>query len=185
MSSRKRVAAIAVTICAGVSFGVAVGDEASGMGNVHNDACLFDAQGGDVDTQVAWDSTGVGVISACPDPDGDGPKTAMNSADRTRCVQSGFETGGANGPAGDGEYHIRLVSASAGSQDVTFCADPEGDGCANATSTDAINITWTDGPPVMMPATGPDDRTVGFGIAAVALVGAGAGALVLARRRAA
>ncbi len=120
-----------------------VGDESTGAGNVHNDACLFDAAGGDVDAQVAWDSSGVGVISACPDPDGDGPKTATNSADRTRCVQSGFEEGGTNGPAGDGEYHIRVVSATEGDQTVTFCADPEGDGCANATATDTIAVTWT------------------------------------------
>jgi len=230
MSNRKRLAAIAATMCAGVTFGIvgstdvgaqeddpnpasyinpdtgmptmnpdvdpgsecetpdqsdtqAFGDEMSGMGNVHNDACLFDAQGGDVDAQVAFESTGAGVIFGCPDPDGDGPKTAMNSADRTRCVQSGFETGGANGDAGDGEYHIRLVSATAGTQDVTFCADPEGDGCANATSTDAISITWTQGAPMMMPATGPNERSVTLAIAAIAFLGAGAGALVLARRR--
>ncbi|MGH9270996.1 MAG: hypothetical protein ACRDZ2_06965 [Ilumatobacteraceae bacterium] len=161
----------------------ALGDESTGAGNVHNDACLFDAQGADVDAQVAFESTGVGVISACPDPDGDGAKTATNSADRTRCVQTGFETGGSNGPAGDGEYHIRLVSGTAGTQTVTFCADPEGDGCANASSTDEISITWTDAPPVTMPPTGLDATSVGTGVAAIALVGIGGAFLVLARRR--
>lgn len=123
-----------------------VGDEATGAGNVHNDACLFDAQGMDVDAQVAFESSGVGVISACPDPDGAGPKTATLSPDRQRCVQSGFETGGANGAAGDGEYHARLVSATAGTQTVDFCADPEGDGCADAAATDTIVITWVAAP---------------------------------------
>lgn len=119
-----------------------VGDEATGAGNVHNDACLFDAQGMDVDAQVAFESSGVGVISACPDPDGAGPKTATLSADRQLCVLSGFEMGGANGAAGDGEYHARLVSATAGTQTVDFCADPEGNGCADAAATDTIVITW-------------------------------------------
>lgn len=58
-------------------------------------------------------------------------------------MQSGFEEGGTNGPAGDGEYHIRVVSATEGDQTVTFCADPEGDGCADATATDSIAVTWT------------------------------------------
>ncbi len=155
-----------------------VGDEATGAGNVHNDACLFDAQGGDVDLQVAFESDGVGVISGCPDPDGDGPKTATNSADKTLCVQTGFETGGANGPAGDGEYHIRLVSGTAGLQTVTFCADPEGDGCANAASTDEISVTWT-----ALAATGVDGRSVGIGAAAAAFLATGLGLLVLGRRR--
>ncbi|MEO6654025.1 MAG: LPXTG cell wall anchor domain-containing protein [Ilumatobacteraceae bacterium] len=119
-----------------------VGNEATGAGNVHNDACLLDGLGANVDAQVAFQSAGVGVISACPDPDGAGPKTATNSTDRKLCVQSGFETGGANGTAGDGEYHIRLVSATPGTQTVTFCADPEGDGCANATTTSTITVTW-------------------------------------------
>jgi LPXTG-motif cell wall-anchored protein len=138
-----------------------VGEEATGAGNVHNDACLLDAQGANVDAQVAFQSVGVGVISGCPDPDGAGPKTATNSAARTLCVQSGFETGGANGAAGDGEYHIRLVSATPGTQTVTFCADPEGDGCANATATSVITVTWvaaavattTTAPPTTAPPT--------------------------------
>lgn len=157
----------------------AVGDEAAGTGNVHNDACLFDARGGDVDAQVAFESDGVGIIFGCPDPDGDGPKTATNSADKTRCVQSGFEVGGANGAAGDGEYHIRLVSDTAGTQTVTFCADPEGDGCANATSTDEITVTWTD----LMPPTGLDDASLVISAVAVACFGTGLGFLLLARRR--
>ena len=133
-----------------------VGDEATGAGNVHNDACLLDALGANVDAQVAFQSTGVGVISACPDPDGAGPKTATNSAGRTLCVQSGFETGGANGAVGDGEYHIRLVSATPGTQTVAFCADPEGDGCANAAATSAITVTWVAPPPRPVSYVNPD-----------------------------
>lgn len=161
----------------------AVGDETSGAGNVHNDACLFDAAGADVDEQVAFESDGVGVIFACPDPDGDGPKTATNSGDRTLCVLSGFETGGDNGAAGDGEYHARLVSATSGNQTVTFCADPEGDGCANATATDVISIDWVDGPPATMPATGLDSRSVGVGLVALACLAGGLAFLLLGRRR--
>lgn len=160
----------------------AAGDEASGAGNVHNDACLFDAQGGDVDAQVAFQSDGVGVITACPDPDGGGPKTATNSPDRTLCVLSGFEEGGANGAAGDGEYHARITSASAGTQTVTFCADPEGDGCANAGATDAITVNWTNGPPATMPATGLSDSSLGLSAIAASCIVAGA-ALVLVKRR--
>ncbi len=120
-----------------------VGEESSGSGNLHNDACLFDASGNDMDAQVAFESSGAGLIFGCPDPDGDGPKTANNTKNRTLCVLSGFESGGANGAAGDGEYHARMVSGSAGIQTVTFCADPEGDGCGNSTARSSINITWT------------------------------------------
>lgn len=121
-----------------------VGDETSGAGNVHNDACLLDASGGNVDAQATFEVSGVGVISACPDPDGpDQPKTATRSADKKRCTVSGFEVGGTNGATGDGEYHARVVSASAGVQTVAFCADPEGDGCANAAARDEIVVTWT------------------------------------------
>ena len=128
-----------------------MGDEATGAGNVHNDACLFDDQGIDVDAQVAFEASGVGVISACPDPDGAGPKTAALSPDRQLCVQSGFETGGTNGAAGDGEYHARLVSATDGTQTVVFCADPEANGCADAATTDTIVVTWVQPDPVVDP----------------------------------
>ncbi len=183
-----------------------VGDEATGAGNVHNDACLFDAQGNDVDTQVAFQSAGVGVISGCPDPDSaPGGKTATNSTDRKLCVQSGFETGGANGAAGDGEYHVRLVSATPGTQTVTFCADPEGDGCANATATSTITVTWVAAtvvpttttvvpttttppvtspplpPPVTLPATGAS--TTSQSLVGLALILAGGSLLVVRRRR--
>jgi hypothetical protein len=123
--------------------GQTVGTESSGAGNVHNDACLLDASGNNVDAQVAFESSGAGLIFGCPDPDGDGPKTASNTKNRTLCVLSGFEAGGANGAAGDGEYHARLVSGTPGVQTVTFCADPEGDGCSNAAARSSITITWS------------------------------------------
>lgn len=118
--------------------------------NVHNDACLFDASGARVDTQATFESSGVGTITACPDPDGmDDPanmvddKTAMLSdangdGGNDRCVLSGYEDANT-------EYHTRLISTTAGTQTVTFCADPEGNGCADAAATNIITINWTDG----------------------------------------
>ncbi|MBA2263858.1 MAG: CHRD domain-containing protein, partial [Chloroflexi bacterium] len=105
--------------------------------NVHNDACLFDALGFDVDAQVSFDSSGVGVISGCPDPDGAGPKTATNSG--TRCTLSGYQETGA---MGDFEYLARLNSQVPGTQTVVFCLDPEGNGCADATIKSSITIVW-------------------------------------------
>ena len=107
--------------------------------NVHNDACLFDALGFEVDAQVSFQSSGVGVISGCPDPDGDGPKTATLSGDGLTCTLSGYQE---TGMAGDFEYHARLNSEVAGTQTVVFCEDPEGIGCDEATVSDTITITW-------------------------------------------
>lgn len=113
--------------------------------NVHNDACLFDDLGLDVDAQVSFDSSGVGVVSACPDPDGAGPKTATN--DGTTCTLSGYQE---TGMAGDFEYHARLNSEVAGTQTVVFCADPEGNGCDDATISDTITIDWVETGMVMI-----------------------------------
>lgn len=108
--------------------------------NVHIDACLSSQGGGlgnRLDAQVTWESSGVGTISACPDPDLTGPKTAVNSG--TRCTQSGFQTRGIDG---DREYHIRVNNtASVGTQTVRFCFDPEGDGCGNAPAS-VVNVRW-------------------------------------------
>lgn len=116
--------------------------------NVHNDACLFDAGGARVDTQATFESSGVGTILACPDPDGmdlpgmeaDDKTATLSDSDgdggNDRCVLSGFEDANT-------EYHTRLVSDTAGTQTVNFCEDPEGDGCANAPSVDTITINWT------------------------------------------
>jgi hypothetical protein len=109
-----------------------LGDEASGKGNVHVDACLFDGTTR-VDTQAAFTVSGVGTIAGCPDPDKEGPQTSTKTG--STCVLSSFE-------AENSEYHVRVVSATAGQQTVAFCADPEGDGCANAASTSTVRITW-------------------------------------------
>lgn len=110
----------------------------STVNNVHNDACLFDAQGLDVDAQVSFESSGVGVISACPDPDGaGGPKMATNTG--TRCTLTGYQETGA---MGDFEYHARLNSQEPGTQTVVFCLDPNGNGCSDATISDSITIVW-------------------------------------------
>ena len=111
---------------------MALGDEATGKGNVHVDACLF-AGSDRVDTKAAFETTGVGVVAACPDSDKEGPKTSTKSP--SQCLQDGFE-------AANSEYHVRVVSATAGLQTVRFCADPEGNGCADATDVSTVRITW-------------------------------------------
>jgi hypothetical protein len=111
---------------------MALGDESTGKGNVHVDACLFEGSTR-VDTKAAFEVTGVGTVAACPDADKEGPKTATKSADS--CLQDGFE-------AANEEYHVRVVSATAGVQTVRFCADPEGNGCGDAESTSTVRITW-------------------------------------------
>ena len=111
--------------------------------NVHTDGCIFDDGGARIDVQAAFEVSGVGTIFACPDPDGmDEPgmevddKTATLSNGDTLCVLSGYED------AND-EYHVRTVSDVAGTQTVTMCADPEGNGCADADFTSVTTVTWT------------------------------------------
>lgn len=120
--------------------------------NVHIDACLFGADGEtELDGQATFESSGVGFISACPDPDTDmdgtnGPKTATASDTNgdtlnDRCVQSGYEEKDA--VAGDREFHARFNSDSeTGVQTVVFCYDVNGNGCADETLTETITITW-------------------------------------------
>jgi hypothetical protein len=162
---------------------MALGDEVSGMGNVHIDACLFS---GDqrVDTKATFEVSGVGVVSACPDSDKEGPKTATKIGNA--CLHDGFE-------AANSEYHVRVVSATAGVQTVRFCADPESNGCVDAESVSTVQITW--GAPQggvaaggTTPAGPPGPGAGGLGLGAaglVALAGAlvAAGALGLARAR--
>lgn len=112
---------------------MSLGDEATGMNNVHVDACLFNGSTR-VDTQAAFDTTGVGVVTGCPDADMTGPKVATKSANR--CLQGGYEQA-------NKEYHVRVTSATAGLQTVRFCADPEGNGCADATGgVSTVRINW-------------------------------------------
>lgn len=110
-----------------------VGDPATGTDNVHNDACLLDAAGAPVDTQAAFELTGPAEFSACPDPDDGGPKTATLSG--TTCILSGYE-------ADNQEYHARIVGTGTGTAQITFCADPEGNGCADAAVADDITVTF-------------------------------------------
>lgn len=111
---------------------MALGDEGTGSGNVHVDACLF--SGGErVDAMAAFEVSGVGVVSGCPDADKEGPKTATKSD--TQCLQGGFEEA-------NEEYHVRVVSSTAGVQTVRFCSDPEGNGCGDATNVSSVQITW-------------------------------------------
>lgn len=154
---------------------MALGDEATGAGNVHVDACLF--SGSDrVDVKAAFEVSGVGVVAACPDADKEGPKTAVKT--ENRCVQDGFEEA-------NSEYHVRVVSATAGVQTVTFCADPEGNGCADASDVSTVRITW--GAPQGGVAAGgstPDGGQQGVLAGLVLLAAtAAAGAGVVAGRR--
>lgn len=121
--------------------------------NVHNDACLFGGSNfssrGEprFDGPATFESTGAGYISACPDPDDGGPKTAK-TRDRNGdgfadvCYQSGYQS---KGTAGDTEYHARLnnyVGMQIGEQRVTFCYDPGFNGCADTNVKDQIVVKW-------------------------------------------
>lgn len=119
--------------------------------NVHNDACLYKgyyaySTSDYADTTAAFESSGVGYISACPDPDGAGPKTSR-TADRNGdgkadiCFQSGYQT---KGTPGDFEYHARLNNDSQpGEQTVVFCYDRNANGCADEEVKDTIRVQWT------------------------------------------
>ncbi len=151
-----------------------LGNEADGKGNVHIDACLFRANDDRVDTQAAFTVSGVGVISGCPDPDKEGPQTSKKTGNT--CVLSNFE-------AANREYHVRVVSGTAGQQTVSFCADPEGDGCGNAESSSTVRVTW--GAPTGGVATGgSSDPHLPVAPAAIALVAfAAAGGVVAVAMR--
>lgn len=116
--------------------------------NVHNDACLYKSYygyGGTsdyADTTAAFESSGVGFISACPDPDGAGPKTSR-TADRNGdgkadiCYQSGYQQ---KGTAGDFEYHARLNNTNqVGEQKVRFCYDRNANGCSDEEVRDTVD----------------------------------------------
>ena len=114
--------------------------------NVHNDACFLDRNGKKLDGPASFESRGVGVISACPDPDNAGPKTASlrdkNGDGRADlCFQSGFQT---KGIAGDFEFHARLNNTGmAGTQYVTWCSDKDADGCSDEWNKSSIRIDWS------------------------------------------
>ncbi len=113
--------------------------------NVHNDACFL-KDGIKVDGPASFESRGVGFISACPDPDGAGPKVAVLS-DRNgdgradQCFQSGFQM---KGVAGDREFHARMNNTGMpGTQTVTWCSDPDRDGCSDEWNKSTIRIDWS------------------------------------------
>ncbi len=118
--------------------------------NVHVDACLFSAAApltamvGDVDIAATFEIFGAGTISACPDPDGAGPKTAVrhdHNGDGTfeHCHLSGYQSTG----TGALEYHARVNNTSGGGQTrVLFCADADQDGCADEAVRSQTAIGW-------------------------------------------
>ncbi|WP_448642367.1 hypothetical protein [Geodermatophilus sp. URMC 63] len=116
--------------------------------NVHNDACFLDRQGQKVNGPASFQSSGIGFISACPDPDGAGPEYSRLS-DTNRdgrndlCFQSSYQRTGA---AGDREFHARMNNTStAGTQYVVWCADADANGCRDEWVKDNITIRWTNG----------------------------------------
>lgn len=122
----------------------AFSDPGTGAGNrnVHNDACFLDDKGNKVDGPASFEVEGVGFISACPDPDGAGPKVAIRSADKKLCFQSGYQQ---KGIAGDLEFHARLNNeGQAGTQYVTWCSDSDRDGCDDERNKDSIRIDWSE-----------------------------------------
>lgn len=130
--------------------------QVSGVGstanNVHIDACLFtksasrSATASDIDGPGTYEVYGVGGISACPDPDNAGPKTAaLSDTDgdglNDRCVQTGFQV---KGTAGDGEFHVRVNSTEPGAQLVWFCYDSNLNGCADERYKRLVVVVWQD-----------------------------------------
>ena len=99
----------------------------------------------DVDTAVTYELFGAGTISACPDPDGAGPKTAVrhdHNSDGSfeHCHLSGYQSAG----TGALEYHARVNNtAGAGQTRVLFCADPDQDGCLDEAVLSQTAIGWT------------------------------------------
>ncbi len=114
--------------------------------NVHNDACFLDRKGQKVNGPASFQSSGVGWISACPDPDAGGPAYAelsdTNGDGRNDlCFQSSYQT---TGMPGDFEFHARMNNDSKpGTQYVVWCADADRDGCRDERVKDDIRIQWT------------------------------------------
>ena len=116
--------------------------------NVHNDACFLDRNGNKLDGPASFESSGVGYINACPDPDNAGPKVAVlsdknNDGRADLCFQSGFQN--KPGVAGNFEFHARLNNntAMAGTQYVTWCSDRNANGCSDEWNKSSIRIDWS------------------------------------------
>jgi hypothetical protein len=116
--------------------------------NVHNDACFLDNRGQKVNGPASFQSSGVGFISACPDPDGTGPQYSRLSdtngdGRNDLCFQSSYQMTGA---AGDLEFHARFNNtAMPGVQHVVWCADADANGCRDERVKDGIRINWNNG----------------------------------------
>ncbi|SFT35730.1 hypothetical protein SAMN05660657_00383 [Geodermatophilus amargosae] len=116
--------------------------------NVHNDACFLDDRGQKVNGPASFQSSGVGFISACPDPDGTGPQYSRLSdtngdGRNDLCFQSSYQMTGA---AGDLEFHARLNNTTMpGVQHVVWCADADANGCRDERVKDGIRIHWNNG----------------------------------------
>ena len=119
-----------------------------GNRNVHNDACFLDKNGNKADGPASFRSRGVGYISACPDPDGDGPKYAIlrdtNGDGRNDlCFQSGYQEMTLPTAAGEEEFHARMNNRSVnGKQRVVWCSDADADGCGDEDVKSRITIRW-------------------------------------------
>ena len=114
--------------------------------NVHNDACFLDRKGQKKNGPASFQSSGVGYISACPDPDAGGREySKLSDTDgdgrMDLCFQSSYQQ---TGKAGDLEFHARLNNDSKpGTQYVVWCADADRDGCRDERVKDDIRIEWT------------------------------------------
>ena len=127
----------------------AVSAPASTANNVHVDACLFSSAApatatvSDVDVAATYEIFGTGTISACPDPDGAGTKTAVRHDHNgdglfEHCHQSGYQSTG----TGALEYHARVNSTVPGQTRVLFCADADQDGCLDEAVRNQVAVGW-------------------------------------------
>jgi len=118
--------------------------------NVHVDACIFGpgaapgATVSNVDVPATFELFGAGTFSACPDPDGAGPKTAVahdHNGDGTNehCHPSGYQSTG----TGALEYHARVNNTTQpGQSRVLFCYDPNQNGCLDEAVLNQVAIGW-------------------------------------------
>ena len=121
-----------------------------GDNNVHNDACFLDRNGNKVGKNIGatFQASGTGYLSAFPDPDGAGPAIRtlrdLNGDGRNdSCFQSSFQENPALA-AGNFEYHARVNNTGmAGSQDVKWGTDSDGDGRIDGYNNDSIKVDWS------------------------------------------
>lgn len=114
-----------------------------GSTNVHLAGCLLSDRNDNssrADTTASYETSGVGGIYSCPDPDRDGPKTSTaldtdGDGLNDRCTLEGYESDSL-------EYHARFLSEITGSQIVVFCADANANGCADERVRSRAEINW-------------------------------------------